>query len=227
MVRLGLYAGLRNEEMGWLQWSAIDWDNRILNVQESVCPLTKETWVPKDYEARRIDVKPACIEFLQAERARQEQKDLLGVFVLPGGKPGSRQQEDRLKPVHPDTPSKSFAKMIRAEEWDTEITVYSLRHTYATMALRAGVDLRTLQKRMGHADIKTTLEPVLSNTLPGLSVVHRYLPNEDPVRIKLIKNTKGYSWELSVAGRDPEAALALLQDLEQKVRETFGDHNPQ
>ena len=55
-----------------------------------------------------------------------------------------------------------------------------------------------------------------------LTVVHRYLPSEDPVRIKLIKNTKGYSWELSVAGRDPAAALSLLQDLEQKVRGQYG-----
>ena len=48
------------------------------------------------------------------------------------------------------------------------------------------------------------------------------LPNEDPVRIKLIKNTKGYSWELSVTARDPAAALSLLQDLEQKVRGQYG-----
>ena len=41
---------------------------------------------------------------------------------------------------------------------DPQITVYSLRHTYATMALRSGVDLRTLQRRMGHSDIKTTME---------------------------------------------------------------------
>jgi len=33
-----------------------------------------------------------------------------------------------------------------------------MRHTYATMALRGGVDLRTLQKRMGHSDLKTTME---------------------------------------------------------------------
>ena len=55
-----------------------------------------------------------------------------------------------------------------------------------------------------------------------LTVVHRYLPNEDPVRITLIKNATGYAWELSVAGRDPATALGLLQDLEQQVRNQFG-----
>ena len=55
-----------------------------------------------------------------------------------------------------------------------------------------------------------------------LTVVHRYLPSEDPVRITLTRTTKGYSWELSVAGRDPATALGLLQDLEQQVRGQFG-----
>jgi hypothetical protein len=56
----------------------------------------------------------------------------------------------------------------------------------------------------------------------GLQVLHRYLPNEDPVRVKLIKNTKGYSWEIAVAERDPDAALATLQDIEARVRHQFG-----
>ena len=60
--------------------------------------------------------------------------------------------------MHPDSPSKAFARMIRDEKWDERITIYSMRHTYATMALRSGVDLRTLQKRMGHSDLKTTME---------------------------------------------------------------------
>jgi hypothetical protein len=66
-------------------------------------------------------------------------------------------------------------------------------------------------------------EPVVPSSPNGLQVLHRYLPNEDPVRVKLIKNTKGYSWEISVAERDPDTALATLQDIEQRVRHQFGD----
>jgi integrase len=158
MVHLGLYAGLRNEEMCWLKWGSIDWDRRIVTVQESVCEQTGESWVPKDYEARRIDVKPACIDYLAQERLRQEAEEILGPFALLGGKRPAASSGERAKPVHPDTPSKAFAKMIRDDQWDQTITVYSMRHTYATMALRSGVDLRTLQKRMGHSDLKTTME---------------------------------------------------------------------
>jgi integrase/recombinase XerD len=35
-------------------------------------------------------------------------------------------------------------------------TAYALRHTYGTTCIRDGMDLPTLQARMGHADIKTT-----------------------------------------------------------------------
>ena len=66
-------------------------------------------------------------------------------------------------------------------------------------------------------------EPAAPVPPSGLQVLHRYLPSEDPVRVKLIKNTKGYSWEIAVAERDPDAALATLQDIEQRVRHQFGD----
>jgi site-specific recombinase XerD len=78
--------------------------------------------------------------------------------VLLAGTSKNPSPRDRLKPVNPDSLSKSFAKMIRDEGMDPAITVYCLRHTYATMALRSGVDLRTVQRNMGHWDIRTTMD---------------------------------------------------------------------
>ena len=156
VVRLGLYAGLRNQEMCWLKWDAVDWHNRIITVKESVCEETGETWIPKDYEMRRLDVKQTCIDYLEEERERQQEEGILGPFIMPGG--NKKQPYYRNRPLHQDAPQKAFVKMSRAEGMAPEITIYSLRHTYATMGLRSGVDLRTLQKRMGHSDIKTTME---------------------------------------------------------------------
>ena len=156
VVRLGLYAGLRNQEMCWLKWEAIDWEDRIISIRETSCEETGRTWVPKDYEMRRLDVKPSCIEYLAEERDRQNTEAVSSAFVMPGG--DQTRPYYRNRPLSEDVPQRTFGKMIRAEGLDPEITVYSLRHTYATMALRSGVDLRTLQRRMGHSDIKTTME---------------------------------------------------------------------
>ena len=160
-VRLGLYAGLRDEEMCWLKWEAVDWQHRILSIQATTCEETGEQWLPKDFERRRLDVKPALIEYLVEERRRQEEEKLLGPFVIPGG--GRRHVDRRNRPLTSSALSHSFAKMIQAAGLDPSITVYSMRHTYATTLLRppprgAGLDIRTVQQRLGHSGVKTTME---------------------------------------------------------------------
>ena len=81
------------------------------------------------------------VDWLKAERHH-------GMFVLRG------KQESKL--LHPSSLSHAFRKMADAEGWDAAITLYSCRHTYATELLRAGVDLRTVQARMGHESARTT-----------------------------------------------------------------------
>ena len=41
---------------------------------------------------------------------------------------------------------------------DVDCTPHQLRHSYATMLFDAGIDVKTAQRWLGHADIKTTLE---------------------------------------------------------------------
>ena len=147
VVRLGLYAGLRDEEMRWAQWTWLDAGRGILTVQRSVCTVTGETWEPKDNELRRLDVKEALVSYLDEERSRQEEAGVLGRYLLRG--------RSRGKPISSEGPGQAFRRMVAAEELDPSITIYSLRHTYATELLRIS-DIRTVQRRLGHASIRTT-----------------------------------------------------------------------
>ena len=45
-LRLGLYAGLRNEEITWLKWDAVDFDRRVIMVQETKREDTGQRWAP-------------------------------------------------------------------------------------------------------------------------------------------------------------------------------------
>jgi hypothetical protein len=55
-----------------------------------------------------------------------------------------------------------------------------------------------------------------------LTVKHIYPLPDDQVRLKLVKNSKGYGWEISVGGKTGDDALAQMREIEQKVREEFG-----
>ena len=49
----------------------------------------------------------------------------------------------------------------------TEETVFhSLRHTHASWLLMNGFDMRTIQERLGHASVKTTLD-IYGSVMPG------------------------------------------------------------
>ena len=57
-----------------------------------------------------------------------------------------------------------WRKLMLACEFDENITFHSLRHSYATNLLAAGVDIRTVSQRLGHASLSTTM--IYVNLLP-------------------------------------------------------------
>lgn len=59
--------------------------------------------------------------------------------------------------MRPTTVSTRFTELRCELGLPSEVTFHTLRHTHATMCLDAGVDLKTLSERMGHADEATTI----------------------------------------------------------------------
>ena len=45
------------------------------------------------------------------------------------------------------------------------VTPHTFRHTFASHLLQANVDIRTIQERLGHSDVKTTM--IYTHTVPS------------------------------------------------------------
>jgi site-specific recombinase XerD len=59
-------------------------------------------------------------------------------------------------PVHPGTVQRQLRRAVRKAGLRKPATMHTLRHSYATHMLEAGVDVLTLQKILGHQQLSTT-----------------------------------------------------------------------
>ena len=104
---------------------------------------------------RSIALDVTTVDALRAHRKRQvaERLRLGPVWVDTGfvfcGADGT--------PLHPDTLTTTFSRLRRSIDVP-KITLHDLRHTSATLALKAGVHPKVVSERLGHANISITLD---------------------------------------------------------------------
>jgi site-specific recombinase XerD len=67
------------------------------------------------------------------------------VFTQPNG-----------QPCHPDSLPKKLKNFLARNGLPDTIHIHSLRHSNASFMIASGVDLRTVSKRLGHAQMSTT-----------------------------------------------------------------------
>lgn len=149
--------GMRRGEVLGLSWTDVDFDRARVNVRRTLVQAGYRTqWsTPKTDRGRRsITLDPLTIAALREHRARQVVERLaLGPAYDDQGLVFCRGDG---RPLHPERLTKLFEARIRRVGLP-KIRLHDLRHGWASHAVAAGVDIRTVSGRLGHADAGFTM----------------------------------------------------------------------
>jgi len=158
--------GMRRGEVLGLRWKDIDFDNARISVRQALVAVAYEVIAstPKNHHVRVIDLDEGTVEQLRAHRIRQQaDRDEWGtdyqdrdlVFCKEDG-----------TPIHPHTFSQAFERLVAKMDLPI-IRLHDLRHTHATIALKAGIPVKVISERLGHESPAFTMKQY-AHVIPGM-----------------------------------------------------------
>jgi len=184
LLATGALTGARRGELCALRWTDLDAKAAVLTFGRSVFDIPGGGWGEKDtktHQIRRVSLDEVALGVLELHRERVEDRaHNAGLGIFPDGFIFARSLAG-VDPVRPDFVTKFTLRL--ANKLGIKMTLKALRHFSATEMVAAGVDVRTVAGRMGHADPSMTLRiyshrraerdreaaAILGKTLPALS----------------------------------------------------------
>lgn len=165
-IRLAAMTGMRRAEVLGLRWKDIDIEARTLTVRQSLVAVGYETQfdTPKSHKPRTISLDPKTVKMLKRRRAAQnEQRLAAGEGYLVSDLAFTNENGSL---VHPDSFSQAFGRLVAQTDLP-RITLHGLRHGHATLLVKAGVPIKVVSERLGHADPGFTLRQY-AHVLPSM-----------------------------------------------------------
>jgi len=154
------FSGMRIGEMMARKWSDIDWENESIYIDSTLDYNNVNDWQtktdlgPKNVSSRAwLKLTPKTIEMLTAWKEKQDSLVKVDYIFMYNGTMYDTRRWTSWKNKLVEQWNKSAPK----EQQLKNIRVHDLRDSHGMWLLKQGVDLKTIQKRLRHADAKTTM----------------------------------------------------------------------
>ena len=155
-----LYCGLRPSEALALKWQDIDMTTRQLAVRRALMQVSSGKWIERPFAktaagTRTLTIPGAAFDTLRQHRVAQAREQLEAGPAW--------QANDYVFSTHtgshlsPHNVSRVWKKLCTLTGVPV-IRLYDARHTATTLELMAGVDVKTVSRRRGHASAAFTLD---------------------------------------------------------------------
>lgn len=128
-------AGLRISEATHLKVTDLDSSRMMIRIRQG-----------KGAKDRCVPLSRRLLEELRAYWRLERPAD----WLFPGG-------HDRREPIHPSSVQRVCHQAAQAAGINKHVTPHTLRHSFATHLLEAGVDLPAIQRLLGHRSVQTTM----------------------------------------------------------------------
>ena len=145
-IRLMIGTGMRTQELLALEPRHISPDGTSINIAQAVVMVkgTAQIGTPKSYDSYRTIPVPDLVQYCARNLRNTDKK-----FIWEAKKPDM--------PCNPSHFRTLFKQTLESIEGVRVLTPHCCRHTYVSQMVALGVDPKTIQSIVGHADIDMTM----------------------------------------------------------------------
>lgn len=156
-ISLIIYTGLRCGELAALKWSDIDFENKKIFVRKNIVTVydyesaDKKTrkvnlqTSTKTSEGRKIPLIKSAEDILNSIKSKYQEINPDGFII---------NNSDKMISV--DTISDAYTNIANAAGIENPLGIHTLRHTFASLLIKKGVDIKIVSDILGHKDVSFT-----------------------------------------------------------------------
>ena len=156
-ISLIIYTGLRCGELAALKWSDIDFENKKIYVRKNI--VTVYDYEDTDKKIRKVNLQTStktsdgriipliknAEDILNSIKSKYQEINSDGFII-----------NNSDKKVHVDTISDAYTNIAKTAGIEHPLGIHTLRHTFASLLIKKGVDIKIVSDILGHKDVAFT-----------------------------------------------------------------------